>query len=158
MKNILIFILLSLSLCAGTITDIETKIKIAKEQNKDVALFFHIPNCSYCQAMLDENFKDTKIIEELNTNFILISLYAKKDNIVKYKEFKGTVKEFAKRMGAIAYPATIFLDKNEKVVYRSIGYRNTHEHLMEFMYISSKSYHKLTLEEFTLKTEFEMDD
>ncbi|MEA1892136.1 MAG: thioredoxin fold domain-containing protein [Campylobacterota bacterium] len=158
MKKILMFILLCVYLNAGTTADIDKEINDAKEQNKDIMLYFHIPNCSYCQAMLDENFKDAQILEEIKQNFILVDLYAKKENKVKYKEFKGTVKEFAKYMGAIAYPATIFLDKDEKVVYRSIGYRNSGEHLMELLFISSKSYNTLSLEDFTIKTEFERDD
>ncbi|MEA2092005.1 MAG: thioredoxin fold domain-containing protein [Campylobacterota bacterium] len=158
MKKILIIILLNVYLSASSVVDIDDKVKTAQEQNKEIMLYFHIPNCSYCQAMLDENFKDTEILEEIKQNFILIDLYAKKDNRVKYRDFKGSVKEFAKHMGAIAYPATIYLDRDEKIVYRSIGYRNSGEHLMELLFISSKSYNTLSLEDFTIKTEFERDD
>ncbi|MEA2099088.1 MAG: thioredoxin fold domain-containing protein [Campylobacterota bacterium] len=158
MKKILIFILLSIYLNAATITDIDNKIILAQKQNKDIMIYFHIPNCSYCEAMLDENFKDEEIAEEIDQNFIFIDMFTANNDIIKYKDFKGSVKEFAKYMGAIAYPATIFLDKNHKISYRSIGYRNTREYLMELMFISSKSYNKLSLEDFTTKIEFERDD
>ena len=158
MKKILIFILLSIYLNASSIIDIDSKIKLAQEQGKDIMMFFHIPNCSYCGAMLDENFKDKKILEEIKKNFIFIDMFTADKNSVKYKDFKGSIKEFSRHMGAVAYPATIFLNKNKKIVYRSIGYRNSQEQLMELMFISSKSYNKLTLEEFVVKTEFEMDD
>ncbi len=158
MKKILIFILLGIYLNASSIINIDNKIKLAQQQDKDIMLYFHIPNCSYCKAMLDENFKNKEILQEIKQNFIMIDMFTANSTTIKYGNFKGTIKEFAKYMGAIAYPATIFLDKDKKVVFRSIGYRNTQEYLMELMFISSKSYNKLSLEEFTLKTEFEMDD
>ena len=158
MKKILLMILLGVSLSAGSIIDIDAKVKQAQLQDKDIAIFFHIPNCSYCGAMLDENFKNKEILQEIKKNFILVDMFTANKNRVKYKDFKGTIKEFSRHMGAIAYPATIFLSKNQKILYRSIGYRNTQEQLMELMFISSKSYNKLTLEEFVVKTEFDMDD
>jgi len=108
--------------------------------------------------MLDENFTNKEILQEIKQNFILIDMFTANDIVVKYKNVKGTIKEFAKHMGVPAYPATLFLDKDKKTIFKSIGYRNTQEYLMELMFISSKSYHQLTLEEFTLKTEFERDD
>ncbi len=158
MKKILIFILLSIYLNANTIINIDKQAKIAQEQDKNIVMFFHIPNCSYCKTMVDENFKNREILEEIKQNFILIDMFTADSDIVKYKNFKGSIKEFSRYIGVPAYPATIFLDKNMKVLYRSIGYRNTQEQLMELMFISSKSYNKLTLEEFVVKTEFEMDD
>lgn len=158
MKKLLVFILFSIYLIANPVIDIESKIKLAQEQGKEVVIFFHIPNCSYCAAMLDENFKNEEILAEIKKNYILVDMITSDESIVKFKEYKGDIKGFAKYLGAIAYPASIFLNNDKKILYRSIGYRNIQEQLMELMFISSKSYDKLTLEDFIVKTEFEMDD
>lgn len=162
MKNlfkIVIFILsLTIIVSANNDININDKIKLAKQQDKHIMMFFHIPYCPYCKRMLDENFKDTSLLKEIKKNFVLIDIYTGDDGIVTFNNFKGTKKEFSKHIGAFAFPATIFLDKNQKTVYKSIGYRNIQEHFVELKYVDSYSYKTTSLEEFSEKLEFEKDD
>jgi len=129
----------------------------AKDQNKTVMLFHHIPNCSYCKRMLDENFKDPTILKVIDKNFIYVDIFTADKDKVTFKDFNGTHKEFSVYIGAVAYPATIFIDDKAKVIHRAIGYRNLDEYFAELTYISSKSYKTMDLESYILKLEFEKD-
>ena len=157
-RNITI-LLLFITVSYGNHTiDINEKIKIAQKQDKDLMIFFHIPHCPYCLRMLSKNFKDKETLNEIKKNFIFIDIYTKDSAIIKFKDFSGTTKDFATHLSAVAYPATIFLNKDEKILYRSIGYRNINELLTEMKYISTKSFKTMNLEDFSQKLEFERDD
>lgn len=150
-----LFLFLSLNIFANDIIDINKKVEQAQKENKKLMFFFHIPNCPYCQRMLDENFKNEKILKLIDENFIFVDIYTANKNDIVLKDFKGSPKEFAKYTGAIAYPATIFMDINNKIFYKSIGYRNIQEYIYEITYLTSKSYKEMQLDEFILKVEME---
>lgn len=150
-----LFLFFSLNIFANDIIDINKKVEQAKEENKRLMFFFHIPNCPYCQRMLDENFKNEKILKLIDENFVFVDIYTANKNDIVLKDFKGSAKEFAKHTGAIAYPATIFMDTNNKIFYKSIGYRNIQEYIYEITYLTSKSYKEMQLDEFILKVEME---
>ena len=153
-----LFLFFSLNIFANDIININKKIQQAQKEEKNLMIFFHIPNCPYCKEMLDENFKDEKILKLIKENFIFIDIYTADKKDIILKDFKGQVKEFAKHIGAIAYPATIFMDTNAKVFYKSIGYRNIQEYIYEITYLTTKSYEKMKLEEFILKVEMQDDN
>jgi thioredoxin-related protein len=157
--KIILLILFSITVInANETINIDKTIKIAQKENKHLMIFFHIPHCPYCIRMLNKNFKDKQIVKEIKNNFILLDLYTKDDFIIKFNDFKGTIKEFANFIGATAYPATLFIDKNKKVIHKAIGYRNINELLSEMKYISTNSYKIIDLESFILKLEFDKDD
>lgn len=140
----------------ATNIDLDKIVEVAKNQNKQILIFHHIPGCPYCKAMLTENFKDGTILKEIDKNFIYVDIFTADKDIVKFKDFRGTHKDFSAYIGAVAYPATIFMDAEGKVIYRSIGYRNIDEYLPELKYISTRSYEKMDLESY--KTKLELED
>ncbi len=150
-----LFILFSLNSFASDIIDIDKKIQEAKKQNKELMIFFHIPDCPYCEAMLDENFKNYTITKLIEENFILIDIYTANKVDIVFKNFKGSPKEFAKYIKATAYPATLFMDKNSNIFYSAIGYRNVQEYIYELKYIITKNYKQMPLDEFVVKMEIE---
>ena len=156
--SIVILIIFSVNLNASEIIDIDSKVKLAKKETKAIMMFFHVPYCRYCESMLDNNFKDKKTLDEIKNNFILVDIYTANKSKVKFKDFEGSTKEFAKYIGAFAYPATIFLDENSKTIHSSIGYRNIQEYLSEIKYIATKSYGKISLEKFREDLEFSEDE
>ena len=157
-KNIILIFLLITIVNANETIDINSKIKIAQKENKHLMVFFHIPHCPYCARMLKKNFKDGETLKEIEDNFIFVDLYTKDKSIVKFNDFSGSIKEFASYIGATAYPATFFIDQDKKTIFKSIGYRNTNELLLEIKYIATQSYQTIDLEAFILKLEFEDDD
>lgn len=98
MKFFLYFFLLifSVSIYAKESININEKLNQVTSKNKSLMFYFHIPDCPYCEKMINQNFKDEKILKLINENFILVDIYtADKKNIV-FKDFEGTPKEFAK--------------------------------------------------------------
>ncbi len=152
-----LLLLILFTFANGTEVDLNKLIVQAKNQNKFIMFFNHIPGCPYCKAMLDENFKDPKILEVINKNFIYVDIYTADTNIITFKDFKGTYRKFSKYIGAVAYPATIFMDTDANVIHRAIGYRNIDEHLTDITYISTKSYKKMKFEPYKEKLDFEKD-
>lgn len=80
MRKILLFIalLLSTSLMAGQIhwaKDYESGIKEASKQNKPVLFVFSRHTCKYCVILEETTFKDAKVIEALNKDYIAIVSY-----------------------------------------------------------------------------------
>ncbi len=157
-RTITFVLFLTVFMNANEDIDINSKIKLAKQQNKHLMIFFHIPGCPYCKSMLSKNFKDEETLDEMRKNFIFLDLYTADDIFISFDDFDGNIKEFATHIGAFAYPATIFIDNNKKTVFKSIGYRNTQELLAELNYISSASYKTTSLKKFTESWEFERDD
>lgn len=153
----LLFLLLTFTLFANAenIVDINQKLEQAKKENKSLMFFYHVPDCPFCERMLDENFKDEKILKLINDNFIFIDIYTADKKSYVFKDFKGTPKEFAKLTGAFAYPATVFMNTNAKTLHKAIGYRNIQEYIYEIKYITTKNYNKMPLDEFIVKMEME---
>ena len=155
-KNIfLLFLLVSSSY--GTDIDINKLLQVAKNQHKHIMFFHHIPGCPYCKTMLDENFKDVSILKEVHKDFVYVDIFIADNGNVKFKDFKGSYKEFSAYIGAPVYPSTIFMNGDGKVVHKAIGYRNIDEYFAEITYVSTNSYKIMNLEEYVQKLEFEKD-
>lgn len=152
--------LLTLLFCAlsnASEVNIDMLLEQAKSQNKHVMFYHHIPGCPYCKKMLEENFKDPNILKIINENFVYVEIYTAHSGPVIFKNFTGTHKEFSVYAGAVAYPATIFMNSEGEIVHRAIGYRNIDEHLADITYISTKNYETINLESYIEKLEFEKE-
>jgi thioredoxin-related protein len=137
-----------------TVVDIA---KEAKNEDKHIMFFHHIPGCPYCKAMRDENFKEEAITKEIAKHFIAVDVYTKTEGTISYKDFKGSYKAFSAHVGAFAYPSTVFMNGEGEIVHRAIGYRNADEYLTEILYVSTGSYKIMDLEAYALKREFEKE-
>jgi len=155
--NKTLFVFLFTGFAYGADLDIEKIANEAKSQNKDILFFHHIPGCPYCEAMIEENFKDETLMNEIQENFIYVDIYTKTDGEIKYKDFKGSYKDFSTHVGAFAYPATTFMNADGEIIHRAIGYRNIDEHYAEIRYVSSKSYKTMDLDAYKVELEFEKD-
>jgi len=155
-RKFLLLFLLAIFVNA-TEMDINKLIAEAKNQNKFIMFFHHVPGCPYCQAMLDENFKDENILEVMNKNFIYVDIYTANKGTIVFKDFSGNYKDFSKYIGAFAYPATVFMNNEGKVVHIAIGYRNIDEHLTDITYVSTKSYETMNFQAYKEKRDFEKE-
>ena len=101
---------------------------------------------------------DTMDDAEIEKDFVLVDIYTADKRDVVFKDFKGTPKEFASLVGAFAYPATLFMNKNGKVINAQVGYRSVDDYNALLQYISTENYKKMDLESFKMKLEIESDD
>jgi thioredoxin-related protein len=137
--------------------DVDKLLQKAKKQNKFIMFFHHIPGCPYCKSMLEENFKDPGIVKVMDEHFIYAEIYTADTNPVIFQDFLGTHKEFSDHIGAVAFPATVFMNSEGEVVHGAIGYRNIDEHFADITYVSTKSYKSMDLESYIHKLEFEKE-
>ena len=161
MQNIVkILIAVSFLFTMGNTSDIDVnKIVLqAKKESKKILIFVHSPNCSYCRRMVSQNFQDKNILHVLKKHFILLDIDIRKEGTVVYKEFRGDRKSFADHIGAVAVPATLFMDQKSEVVYGFIGYRNIDDFLTVLKYVTTTSYKNISIEAFSEDLEFEKDD
>ncbi|PID47840.1 MAG: hypothetical protein CR967_02965 [Proteobacteria bacterium] len=126
----------------------------AQKNHKNVMMFFHIDGCRFCHTMLDENFKDKKILDYIKKNFILIDINISQKMQIKQNNLIFSQKKFAKKYEIFSYPSTIFLDENLNIIYLDIGYKNPNEFLILLKFIKSKRYKKINFEDFFSEAEF----
>jgi thioredoxin-related protein len=152
-----LFVILFASFAYAADMDIDKIIKEARDKKKHIMFFHHIPGCPYCEAMIEENFKDDTLLKEINENFIYIDIYTSTEGTIKYRDFRGSYKDFSAHVGAFAYPATLFMNDEGDIIHRAIGYRNIDEHFAEIMYVATGSYKTMDLEAYKQKLEFEKE-
>lgn len=156
-KIMFLFLSLNIFIFANEI-NIDTLVQKAKAENKNIMFYFHIPKCPYCTRMLNENFKNEEILSLINNDLLFLDIYTAIEDTYLFGDFKGSAKEFAKYLGAVAYPATLFLDSKGEVIHKAIGYRNIQEYIPELKYIISNSYKTKDLETYIMDLELGEDD
>lgn len=156
--KIVVLLAVLTSLIQGKDLNINEVEKKAKSENKQMMFFFHIPSCPYCERMLKENFNDKETLSEIKKDFVFVDIFTGNEGVITYKDFKGSSKEFAKKMKVFTYPTTQFRSASSKLIHEARGYRNTNEYLTEIKYIASRAYKRTDLETFSDDLEFAKDD
>ena len=156
---IFISLLLSISLNASEVDyELDKSSAIAKKEHKHVMLFLHKSYCGYCESM-SFLLEEDNVSKSIEKNFILLDINRDEDDeTVSYQGFKGTNREFLKELGIDFYPAMVFIDGNNKIIFNVSGYRTAKKIISILNYVSSKSYKKMSLEEFKTEEDFIEED
>ena len=115
--------------------------------NKPIVFFFHKDNCSFCEKMIFE-FEDENISKMIKDKFIFLDINRDDDDTILYQGREQSNREFTQNIGIDLFPTTIFIDKNQTIIYDMIGYRNRNIIKDSLLYISTKAYKDKTFEEF----------
>jgi len=152
--KILIFIPY-ISLFASDIDfDIDKSVADANRTDKHVMLFLHKDNCGFCERM-SFDLDDTTILETIKKDFLLLDINRDDDEYVSYQDFNGTNRDFMKALDVDFYPTVVFIDSsNDKIIYIQSGYRDKKKLKIVLDYISSRSYNKVSFEEFNDELSF----
>ncbi len=138
--------------------ELDKSSSLAKKEHKHLMLFLHKNHCGYCEGMflhLDEE----SLAKPIKKDFILLDINRDEDDErVSYQGFEGTNREFLKELGVDFYPAMVFIDENNKIIFDVSGYRSSQKILTVLNYISSKSYKDMSLEEFRDEEDFLEED
>lgn len=102
----------------GTLEELK---KEAKAQKKLVFVDAFTEWCGPCKMMAAQTFKDPKVAEFFNKNFINYKLDME----------KGEGPDFARRYGVNMYPTMLFLNFKGEEVYRIVGFRNPTQFMEE---------------------------
>ena len=154
-----ISLLLSLFLNASEADyELDKSSTLAQKEQKHLILFLHKNNCGYCENMflhLDEG----NVSKSIEKNFILLDINRdEEDESVSYQGYIGTNAEFLQELGVDFYPAMIFIDGNNKIIFDVSGYRTEEKILSILNYISTNSYSDMSLEEFKDEEAFLEED
>lgn len=115
----------------------------AKETNKHILVFFHIPGCNYCLHMQEFTFDDEMVKAAIKKDFIFVDINVRDKGVVKHDNIEVTKLKFAKESGYPMYPSCLFFDQNGELVYDAVGYRDENKFLQVLKFVSSKSYNDL---------------
>jgi len=151
--KLLLLILLSINIYAKDI-DFDKIIKVSKEQNKQIMVFFHMEHCGWCHKLIDESLNDKNIKTMINKDFNFISLDVETIGDIIYNNKKIKKLDFARDYEVYFYPTILIFDNNELVV-RIKGYRNKDKFKNIINYIAKKAYKTMTLNEFIKNQEFD---
>ncbi|MFY8033451.1 MAG: thioredoxin family protein [Flexibacteraceae bacterium] len=90
----------------------EEALKASKKQNKPVFIDAYTDWCGWCKKMDKSTFADAKVVEELNSKFI----------VVKMNMEQGEGPGIAQKYGIQGYPTFLFFDEKGKEIHRIVGF------------------------------------
>lgn len=121
--------------------DLNTTIDNATKHNKQVAVFFHMNNCAYCNRMENDTLQNDSIRNMIKKDFILVDInISQNKNGVVFNDKTYTNHQFAKSSGVTFYPTVLFFDKDYNVSYKVRGHRNSEKFKKILEFIQTKSY------------------
>jgi len=131
----------------GADIELDQIVKDANRTDKPIIVFIHKDGCGFCERMIFD-MEDKNISKKLKDDFILVDINRDDDETISFDGYKGTNRNFLKKLGVKLYPTILFLDGKGTFVYHTVGYRNPKKFMTILNYISTKQYKKITFEEF----------
>ena len=154
LKIIIILTIIHITAYAEVI-NVDNIIDQAKKQNKQLLVFFHMTYCGACKRMIRDSINNPKIIKQIEKDFIYLDMNINNSkDVIIYKEFKGSVHQFARTFDIYLYPSTIFIGSDCEVKYHLKGYRDTEKFSTVIEYVSTRSYEKMDFDSFIDEKEF----
>ena len=95
--------------------------EIAKQEQKDVLLYFCFYGCGPCKKMENTTFKNKKVIEFIDSNYVSFKVNIGKDYGI----------EINKNYHIKQFPAFIFLDAEGKLIHKIIGFYEPKEFIVQ---------------------------
>jgi len=100
-------------------TSLQSGINESKDVNRPIFLYFRSETCYWCIVFEEESLSDERIIEILNENFVLISIYPIKQ------------KKAASNLNVWSSPYIIFFEVDGKEIMRIPGYIKKEDFLVK---------------------------
>jgi thioredoxin-related protein len=118
--------------------DLREDVAEAKDDNKQVVLYFYQDGCPYCQKLLETNFALRDIEDKTRAGFDVIAINMWGDREVTDMQGETlTEKEFAGNLKVMFTPTMLFLNQAGDVVLRVNGYYPPHRFTAALDYVSS---------------------
>jgi thioredoxin 1 len=95
------------------VSSYEEALKVSKEKDKEIFLYFGAKWCGYCTKM-DKVLKDKEVVRRM-------------EDLVILKLDLDENKDLAKKHGVKTIPDYMIMNKNEEIVKRHTGYKNKEE-------------------------------
>lgn len=157
----LIILALQLTLQAKEI-NIDKIVDDATKSDKHLFVWLHKTGCGYCESMREFTLENEAIKAFIDKYFIFVHVNVSQKDIVMYKDFNGSGREFAQKIGYDFYPTSLFFDERAEVVYEEVGYIDTKTLPNEqrfyniLNFIKSKSYIEMSYEDYRYDSKEEL--
>ncbi|MCX7878614.1 MAG: DUF255 domain-containing protein [Ignavibacteria bacterium] len=99
----------------------EEALEKARSQNKKVVVKIFTDWCGWCKKMDKDVYRDEKVEKILDDAFIVTGLNAEGSKEIEYNGNKYTEAELSSYFGAAAYPTTVFLESDGKLIVFKYG-------------------------------------
>lgn len=146
----LFIIAFNISLFARNI-DIDAIVKNSVKKDKHLFIFLHRTDCGYCESMLMFTLDDDPVKELINKDYVYLHINISEDDVVKYNNFKGSGRDFAKRVGYNIYPSSLFLNTKGEMIHAVAGYQDKDQFLLVLNYVNSGAYKTMGFQSFKKK-------
>lgn len=146
----LFIIAFNISLFARNI-DIDAIVKNSVEANKHLFIFLHRTDCGYCESMLMFTLDDDPIKELIQKDFVYLHINISENDVVKYKSFTGSGRDFAKHVGYNLYPSSLFVNSENEIIHAVPGYQDKDQFLLILKYVDSGAYKTMNYSAFKKK-------
>jgi thioredoxin-related protein len=126
-------------------------LQVAAKTHKPMLVDVYTNWCGWCKRMEATTYKDEKVIQDLNENFVIVKLNAESDRAVHYKD-ASTEREVAQDQWSVSgYPTTVFLKWDGEVISPLPGYVPADNFHPILRYISSGAYETMKFSEYLKK-------
>lgn len=127
-------------------------LKLAAETKKPVIVDVYTSWCGWCKRMEATTYRDDKVVQVLNANFVLVKMNAESNTKASYKGEMRTLREIcAYDWGVTGYPTTVFLKPDGQVIVPLSGFMPADRFAPILRYIGSGAYETMKFEEFIKK-------
>ncbi len=115
----------------------EQAFKKAAEEKKYIFIDFFADWCSFCHLLDNTSFRDPKVIQEIQNNFVPIRVDVESKVPIMWQGKTMTTSDFGQKMGVTGLPSMAFLNHKEIMVGSYPAYADAELLYKLLTYISS---------------------
>lgn len=101
----------------------------AQKENKILLVDFYTDWCGWCKKMDENTYKNKKVVDYLNKNFVVVKLNPEKEGSVKFQGSTYKNNEFSSAAGVTGFPATAFFTAKSEFIKTFPGYMDAENFL-----------------------------
>ena len=130
--------------------DFPQEVEEARKRGRHVLVFIHLDECPYCARMLRESFRRGENKLFLQRHFDVVAVNVRGSLEVTWVDgAKYSERTLTRHLKVFGTPTLVFLGTEGKVALTLTGYRDPGALRIALEYVSSNSYRKQSLSEYT---------
>ena len=132
-----------------TFHPLDEALKIAKQEQRRVFLYFGRHGCPSCEKTNRESFSDPRVIERYNRNFVLAYVDSESGERLRLPSGERiTEMELGVRLKVFGTPFFYFMEPNGSPILRAPGYQSAEEFLLFDRFVSGGHYKEQSFSDF----------
>ncbi len=120
----------------------------AKKNNKKVMVDVYTDWCGWCKRLDKDTYSNEKVIDYLNSQYVVVRMNAESTNKLTYKDSSYTEATLSRVFGITGYPTIIFFDASGEPINSLGGYVNAERFLPIIQFIGGDYYKSMTWDEY----------